>query len=129
MPAVKELINALSSKEDIRRWEAAKTLSQIGDASATEALIKTLNDKNFDNRWLAAEGLISIGEQALVPLLNELIRNPESEWLREGTHRYLHEMQDVKLRLKAEPVMRALEKPEASLEAPLAAEQVLKYLI
>jgi HEAT repeat protein len=126
--SVKPLIQAFSSKEEMKRWESAKALSQIGDSSTTVALIKALTDENFDIRWLAAEGLISIGEPALIPLLQELIRNPESEWLREGAHHYLHEINNEHLNAAIRPVLKALQSDEAHLEVPLAAESAINTL-
>ena len=122
------LIQALSSKEDLKRWEAAKALTKIGDSSATEALIKALIDNNFDIRWLAAEGLISIGEPALEPLLHELIKNPDSERLREGAHHVFHDLNNEKLKALLGPVLHALDDIEAHMEVPLAAESALNSL-
>jgi HEAT repeat protein len=127
--AVGTLIPLLSAKGEIKRWEAAKALSQIRDPSATEALIKALVDKNFDIRWLAAEGLISIGEPALVPLLRELTRNPESVWLREAAHHYLHSIKSEKLIPILSPVLGAVEEgEEAQLKVALVADSALNSL-
>jgi hypothetical protein len=127
--AVKPLVKALASKKEVVRWESAKTLGQIGDPAAVQSLIKALEDKVFDVRWLAAEGLIYIGREALAPLLRALIDNPDSFWLKEGVHHVLHDVDKGDLTELLKPVIFALEGFEPSVEAPLAAETVLKTLI
>jgi HEAT repeat protein len=127
--SVKPLITALASKKEWVRWEAAKTLGQIGDAKATAALIKALEDKMFDVRWLAAEGLTAIGHEALVPLLQALVEHSDSLWLREGVHHVLHNMEGGHLNKILNPVLVALESFEPSVEAPMAAEIALKALV
>lgn len=124
VPAIEK---ALASKEKWQRWEAAKTLGQIGGRSAAEALTRALDDEMFDVRWLAAQGLINIGRPAMVPLLQVLIKKPESYWVQEGVHHVLHDISDVNLRKILRPVLDALEDPEA-LEAPLAAHAAIQEL-
>jgi hypothetical protein len=126
--AVAPLVVALASKKQWVRWEAAKALGQIGDTAATQALIKALEDRMFDVRWLAAEGLISIGHQALVPLLKALLERPDSLWLQEGVHHVLHNLDGGYLNKIIDPVLRALEGFEPSVETPLAARKALEAL-
>jgi len=126
--AVGSLVTALTSKEEEKRWEAAKALGQIGDPKAVGALIRALEDEMFDVRWLAAEGLIVIGRPALVPLLRQLAEQSGSLWLREGAHHILHGIDRKDLRAVTQPVLRALEDVEAPLEVPFAAEVALKSL-
>jgi len=126
--AVRPLVKTLTSKREWHRWEAAKTLAQIGDPSATQALIEALRDKMFDVRWLAAEGLISIGREALLPLLRALMEHPDSLWLREGVHHVLHDVDKEDFNEILQPVLAALEGFEPSVEVPYAAEKALKAL-
>ncbi len=126
--AVKPLVEALASKREWVRWEAAKTLGQIGDPVAVQALIKALEDKMFDVRWLAAEGLISIGREALAPLLQALMQHSDSFWMREGVHHVLHDVNKGDLTEILQPVIVALEGFEPSVEAPLAVQTALKAL-
>jgi hypothetical protein len=127
-PAVKPLVEALASKRQWVRWEAAKTLDQIGDTAATQALIKALEDKMFDVRWLAAEGLISIGHKALVPLLRAIMAHPDSLWLQEGVHHVLHNVEGGHLNKTFDPILRALEGFEPSVETPPAVQRALEVL-
>jgi HEAT repeat protein len=126
--AVGPLVEALTSKREWLRWEAAKTLAQIADPSATQALIGALQDKMFDVRWLAAEGLIHIGNKAIKPLLEAVIKQPDSLWIREGTHHVLHDLPENNLKEPLKPVLHALEDVEPSLEVAIAAEAALNLL-
>jgi HEAT repeat protein len=126
--AVAPLEVALTTKDDLTRWEAAKALGQIGDAEATKALINALEDEMFDVRWLAAEGLITIGRPTLIPLLRKLTEEPDSLWLREGAHHILHGINMENLQKILLPVRNALEDIEASLVVPFAAKTALKSL-
>jgi HEAT repeat protein len=125
---VPSLVKELGNKKFWVRWEAAKALAQIGDPTATAALIKALEDKEFDVRWLAAEGLINIGLQAVVPLMEALIDNPKSIWLRQGAHHVLHDMDRGDLNKVLRPVMLALEDVEPYVEVPVAARKALDSL-
>jgi HEAT repeat protein len=127
-PAVSELTRSLESQEALRRWEAAKVLSQIGDAAATVALIKALTDKVFDVRWLAAEGLIAVGRSVAPALLREVMKNPESIALREGAHHVLHDINNENIAAAINPVLKALEDSEATLEVPLVARRAIETL-
>jgi len=114
--AVEPLIELLTDDSHQVRWEVAKILGEIADRKAASSLVRTLEDEEFDVRWLAAEALIAIGRDALVPLIQELERRPESIWLRQGAHHVLHDLSDVGLRAEAAPVLRALESLEPELE-------------
>jgi HEAT repeat protein len=127
--SIAPLIRTLSNKNDWVRWEAAKALSQIGNNKAIKALLESLSDEKFEVRWLAAEGLIRIGRKAIVPLLETLVNNSDSYWLREGIHHVLHDMNTGKITEVLRPVLGALEGTEPSLEVPPAAQKALDTLI
>jgi HEAT repeat protein len=127
--AVGLLKEALKSKKDSMRWEAAKALEEIGDPGAVDTLITALEDELFDVRWLAAEGLSAIGREALVPLLKVLIERPDSQWIREGAHYVFRTIKDTALRTILLPLAKALEDNEVQLEVPLKAEAALKKLM
>jgi len=126
--AVAPLVKALSSKKQWVRWEAAKTLGQIGDSSAAQALAEALSDVMFDVRWLAAQGLIAIGREALGPMFHKFLENPESVWLQEGVHHVLHDINREDLQDIVRPVIAALESFEPSVEAPIAVEKALEMI-
>jgi HEAT repeat protein len=144
-PAVPALIEALKHhRNKLVRWEAAKTLGEIRDPMAAPVLVKVMSDKLFEIRWLAAEGLIAIGHEALIPLLNELVKDPENPWLLQGAHHvishfatkdiyihhheFAHPRQNTSLKELLKPLLSALEGPEPSLEAPSEASKVLDEL-
>jgi len=126
--SVAPLIKALSSKSDYVRWEAAKTLGQIGSPASIQALLRALEDNMFDVRWLAAEGLIGIRQKAVVPMLKKLVKHSDSFWLLEGIHHVMHDMNKGELRDVLKPVLVALESSEPSLTVPLAARVALNTL-
>ena len=84
--AVPSLIQALASRQQQVRWEAAKALAKIADPKSISSLIKALQDEVFDIRWLAAEALIAIGIDSIKPLLIALADEPKELFLREGAH-------------------------------------------
>ncbi len=127
--AVPSLVKALRSKKQWVRWEAAKALGNIGGPAATRALVGALKDETFDVRWLAAEGLIAIGRRALVPLLEELVKRPDSLWLQQGAHHVLHDMDRGDLNKALRPIMGALESAEPAIEVPLAAKAALDAVL
>jgi HEAT repeat protein len=61
--AVPSLIEVLEHADECMRWEAAKVLSDIGDARAAPGMVRALEDRSFGCRWLAAEGLVRLGRQ------------------------------------------------------------------
>ncbi len=122
------LIRTLSNENDWVRWEAAKALSQIGNPESIQALLEALEDNMFDVRWLAAEGLIRIGRKAVVPSLEALVRHSDSQWLREGIHHVLHDINKGKFSKVLRPVLIALESPDPSLQVTLAARAALECL-
>jgi HEAT repeat protein len=123
--AINPLSNALASPNQWVRWESAKAMCEIDNPEATDALINSLEDKMFDVRWLSAGGLITIGRKTIVPLLQAVIDNPKSVWIREGAHHVLHDLAEGKLRPILEPVLKALQDVDATMEGPLAAKIAL----
>jgi HEAT repeat protein len=126
--AVKPLIEALADRNQWVRWEAAKALGKIGSSAATHALVKALEDRMFDVRWLAAQGLITIGPEAIIPVLNALIKRADSVWMREGAHHVLHDLARGRLREVLWPIVAALEDVDSPIEVPFAAKAALNVL-
>jgi HEAT repeat protein len=126
--AIEPLTAALASPNQWVRWEAAKSLYEIGNPAAINALLGSLEDRMFDVRWLSAQGLIAIGNKAVVPILQALVERPESVWLREGSYHVLHDLAKGKLRAALMPVLKALEDVDASVVVPLAAKTALNKL-
>lgn len=123
--ALEQLVALLGSRSGELRWEAARTLSAIGDPAATEALIGALDDQRGGVRWLAANGLIMIGHACLPHLLRALVDHPQDVWLRQGAHHVLRALGGAGA---LHNVLRALEGPTPWVEVPLAAYQALSAL-
>ena len=127
-PSVPHLIEALKGPRECTRWEAAKVLNDLHVPRAAPALVRTLEDRSFGVRWLAAEGLIGLRRDGLAPLLEALIEQPDSAWLREGAHHVLRSLVGRGLDVHIMPVIRALEGIDPSLEVPTAASAALAEL-
>ncbi len=127
-PAVGPLLPLLDDRNDHVRWEAAKSLADIGDPDAAPALVQTLEDREAGVRWLAAEGLIRMRRASLKPLFLALIERPDSPWLREGAHHVLHSLTKMGLAEGGMPVLAALEGIEPTATLPSAARRALDTL-
>lgn len=126
--AVPYLIQAMNSRDEQLRWEAAKTLDEIASPSTVQALMGALEDENCDIRWLASEGLVALGDKALVPLLEALEHRSNSAWFREGAHRVLFKLARGDLAGALLPVLVAMEDVEPAVEVPPAAYAALVAL-
>jgi hypothetical protein len=127
-PAVPALLEALRSRSERVRWEAAKALGEIADPRSAPALVKALEDEKAAVRWLAATALINLGRDALSPLLRGLQGHSDSMWFRDGAHHVLSSLIKEGVADEAIPVMEALENLEPPIEAPIAAYHVLQDL-
>jgi len=131
--AVPGLAEALSSRQEQLRWEAAKTLVSIADPVAVPALIKVLRDEIFDIRWLAAEALIAIGQDSIEPLLRTIINQSNDSFLQEGAHHIIayllpalsksHELVEI-----LKPVKDALDSSAPRSAGPAAAQKALEQM-
>ena len=87
--ALPHLLTCLRDRDEGVRWEAAKILQSFKDPAAVPLLIEALEDQNFSVQWLAAEGLVALGRKSVPALLEALVKEPESESLRQGAHHVL----------------------------------------
>ena len=95
--ATPRLIELLDSPNINARWEAAKALIHIADPTAGPALVRALMDESFEIQWLAAEALIALGQDAIGPLLEGIIHNYGSIFIRQGAHHVLHDLEQRQL--------------------------------
>jgi HEAT repeat protein len=128
VPSVEPLVNALNDKSRTVRWESAKALGQIMDPRSIDALVKALQDRLFDVRWLAAEALIAIGDKSVKPLLQAIVDDPGSEYIREGAHHVLHDLRGGQYGDILKPLITSMENPTFTLDIPLHARQALKEI-
>ena len=90
--AVQQLRGQLSSAIKRIRWEAAKTLAAMVDPASVQAFVDLLTDPYSEVRWLAASGLINLGPRSVAPVLDSLVRDPESLGHRQMARRVLREL-------------------------------------
>lgn len=131
--AVPGLAEALSSKQEQLRWEAAKTLVSIADPVSVPALIKVLRDEVFDIRWLAAEALIAIGRDSIEPLLRAIINQSNDSFLQGGAHHIIAYLLPTLSKSRElveilKPVKDALDSSAPRSAGPAAAQKALEQI-
>jgi HEAT repeat protein len=88
------LMELLSHPRHIYRWEAVKTMEEIGDPDSIPMFIQALEDNKSDVRWIAAEGLIKLGSRSVEPLLKVLIEKSDSVFILEGAHHVFFDLDE-----------------------------------
>jgi len=127
--AVPELCETLQqTNDDHLRWHITRALGEIGDPKAIPVLIELLADENAGVRWRAAEALVAIGHDSLVPLLRKLTSEKLTPSLRNSALAILRGLVDRQNASLLQPLIEALRNREASVEAPIIAEQVLNQI-
>jgi HEAT repeat protein len=128
-PASTELMKALSSGDTALRWQIIKILECIQDPEAAPILVEQLKDDDAGVRWAASDALIALRHDAIPALLQALLRDSDSSWLRRGAHHILHVMKDAGRLNKAElEVFAALQDIEPTASVPWAAEKAIESL-
>jgi HEAT repeat protein len=127
-PATRLLAAALADSRKQVRWEAAKALVRVADATAGPELVAALEDEDMGVRWLAAEALIAAGPEILPVLLQALIDQSDSSWLREGSHHVIHAFAGGDIGEVVTPVMTALEQTASVETVPVAAAKAISLL-
>jgi len=84
----------VSHRKHIYRWEAVKTLAEIGDPVTIPLLIQALEDDVVGVRWIAAEGLIKLGKYSIKPLLEILTKKSDSVFILEGVHHVFYDLRE-----------------------------------
>jgi HEAT repeat protein len=126
--AVAALVTSLLDPRQHARWEAAKTLESIADASTAPALVSALHDEDPDVRWVAGAALAAIGGAALPSLLDGLIRHSHSVDFCRAAHHALHDLAKAGHGKLLTPVIQALDGPEPGVAAPSMALKALRIL-
>ena len=88
------LIELLSHPKHIYRWEAVKTMEEIGDPVSIPLFIRALEDDKSDVRWLAAKGLIKLGQHSIKPLLKILEQKSDCVFILEGAHHVFYDLKE-----------------------------------
>ncbi len=129
-PAVHYLSQALQeSGSDQFRWEAAKTLGQIGDSGGIPVLVSALEDRNHDVAWYAAEALKKFRKIAWLPLLHALVnKGSESVRLRQGVQHVLRGQNEAGFGDLLQSLMNALQSGSVHESSAAAANGILKRM-
>lgn len=128
-PALPELLKTLSTANLQLRWEIIKVLEGISDRTTIPILVDQLKYEHAGVRWAASNALIGMGRDSIPSLLEALIHDFDSIWLRQSAHHILHVLKDDgKLYDAEEKVFDALEGVEPSASVPWAAERALELL-
>jgi HEAT repeat protein len=86
----------LSHPKHQYRWEAMKTLDEMGDPDSIPIFLKVLEDDRGDLRWIAAEGLIKLGRKSVEPLLKNLLDKTHSVLFLSGAHHVFYSLRENK---------------------------------
>ena len=128
-PAIPELVKTFSSANLELRWQIIKILEGISDPSTIPVLVELLKNENAGVRWAASNALIGFRREAIPALLEALVHDFDSIWLRQSAHHILHVFKDFgKLTAAEEKVFEALEDIEPSASVPWAAQKALVSL-
>jgi hypothetical protein len=128
--AVPALIHQLKTDKEQCRWEAAKILGEIRDASAADALVEALLDDSISVHWVATESLIKYGQTGIMPLLEGITRHFDSMRFRQGAYHILHVLERFhRLEPQIQEVLDALRSIEPSVSAPWAAERAIEFFM
>lgn len=82
--AILELLNTLTTANLQLRWEIIKVLEGISDPTTIPILVEQLKYEHAGVRWAASNALIGMGRDAIPELLEALICDLDSLWLRQS---------------------------------------------
>jgi HEAT repeat protein len=126
--AVDYLSELLVNKKKIVRWEAVKTLLEISDPYSGALFLLAIKDKDPGIRWIAAEGLISLGKSGVITILEGLISNIDSFYIRKGAHHVLKEYSKYHPSTELKRLLSSLMKADSEFFSPIAALKFLRKL-
>lgn len=134
-PAVKALLSAMRSDNDLKRWGAAKALGEMRCKDAVDELIKATKDKSENVRIASVVSLGRIGSLEAVPALLEALRD-ESEKVRWHAYNALQQFGsaaspaaiDILERTKETEAKERIVRLLGSWKAAAAADELLNQL-
>jgi HEAT repeat protein len=128
-PAIPELLQAINNTDTQLRWEIIKVLENIQNTDTIPVLVEQLKNHHAGVRWAASNALIGFRRSAIPAILEALMKDSDSIWLRQSAHHILHVFKDSGNLTAAEgKVYRALEDVEPGMTVPWAAERALESL-
>jgi hypothetical protein len=110
------------------REQALYALAKEPTPAHLERVVQALEDDYFGVRWEAAVVLAKLGDVALVPLLQVLVRQHDSVWLREGAHHVCYYSSSAKVCEQTQSLQTALRGPAAEVATADAAAKLLQTL-
>jgi HEAT repeat protein len=113
----------------LEREQAIHRLGHSPTLDVIEHLIKLLEDNADGVRWAASSALIECGDAALKPLLQALLDQHDSVWLRRGAYRVFHDTKSYKVQQATGEVVKALNGPAAESTTTDAAARALMKLM
>jgi len=119
------LLKALSHPDSHIRWHAARSLSQVGDASGADQLAEGLYDHSQAVRWATANVLAELGTPAIPAVLRVISQQPLEEPFRQAAYHALHAMISPQIQAYLQPLLEALRNPAGRLQAPQIAQRML----
>jgi HEAT repeat protein len=117
-------VDLLKHPDSHIRWEAARGLGDIGDASAAPILVEGLLDSNYAVRWATADVLARLGERALPAILKFISYQILNEGSRQAAYHALHGIKSRETRKRLEPLLNALRNSTASGKASAIAQRM-----
>jgi HEAT repeat protein len=123
--AEKSWIAALTHHDSHVRWHAARALGQLGDIRGVDELAKGLYDESHSVRWATASVLANLDAAAIPAILKVLVEHPLNEQFRQAVYHALHAMPAHKTKEYLLPLLEALRRASADMEAPVVAQRLL----
>jgi HEAT repeat protein len=113
----------------LEREQAIHKLGESPTPDVIDHLIKLLEDNEDGVRWAASSALIECGDAALKPLLQALLDQHDSVWLRRGAYRVFHDTKSYKVQQATAELVKALNGPAAESTTTDAAARALMKLM
>lgn len=120
--------SALQHSDPHIRWQAARSLSELGDPRGLETLAEGLLDENADVHWASAEGLAHLGRVAIPAILAVLERKKLAGSSRQAAYSALQRLTAREDQTAFKPLLDALSSPSSSVEVPSLAKQAREML-
>ena len=117
-----------ATRPAMEREQAAHKLAETPSPEVVERLVAALEDEESGVRWAAAAALIDCGDVALAQLLNALVAQADSTWLREGAHHVFSNTRSLKVQQATVDVVKVLKGPAANVATTEAAVRALMAL-
>jgi len=104
-------------------------LGRLDDEEARAGLVKALHDDSFGVHWAAANALSAQGTAGATAVLRAMLHDiPATGFLHGAAHILRHATLTTEGREAVKPVLDALHRPAADLEAPVLAVAALERL-